>query len=117
MTYVFVANIFPENSKDFVSDDCATEKNCPIWTVKFKKDEPTLEQAQKYLDGSVDMLALTDGDIMLINDEGKYKFPRNKEATRIWLEALNKTDRICIEGDYIPGPVIIIKKKARKIWN
>ena len=37
------------------------------------KDEPTLEQAQKFVGGYVEGITFPNGDYLIINEEGSYK--------------------------------------------
>lgn len=47
----------------------------------------SLEEMKKYVDGTIDMITLPSGRVMVINDEGALDgLPINEEATKIWLE-------------------------------
>lgn len=63
-----------------------------------------LEELQKYVDGTIDIVSLNNGDIMVINDDGKYTCERNDEATKVALEL-----RAIFDWDYISGNVVICK--------
>jgi hypothetical protein len=67
--------------------------------------EPTLEEAQEFVDGYVELLELENGDCLLMNDEAKlYQNSQvNAKATTL-------------AGRLILGNVIHVKKKNRKGW-
>ena len=77
----------------------------------YLHSEPTLEQAQDFVDGFVQIIDLKNGDCMILNEDGKIKeLSQNLQAQKIWDESFG-------EGtDYIVGHVIIIKKSARREW-
>lgn len=81
--------------------------------TKFKtvtKKEPTLLEAQDYVEGFVERLQLVNGDVMLFNEEGKLNnLPINQKATDIYIKNFGETD--CIVGN-----AILIKKEILKDW-
>ena len=79
-----------------------------IWD---KKDQPTLEEAQEFVGGWVESVQLKNGDVMLIDEEGKLKEKDiNQEATDHWVKSYGMTD-------IIVGNAILIKKKANTKWK
>ena len=81
------------------------------------KDEPTLEEAQKFVGGMVEGITFPNGDYMIINEEGKLiGLPLNVEATALWRATFTKSEYITGYDDYVCGSVIYIKKKALKRW-
>ena len=76
--------------------------------IKVIKDKPpTLKEAQAFVGGSVQLLELSDGRQMLIDEEGKLKRKRrNMEATLMAVDILS-------ERDYIVGPALILEGKAK----
>jgi len=74
--------------------------------VTLKPEGPkgtlTLEQMQKAVGGYIETVTLRNGNIMVIDEEGKCKGkPLNPVAT----------DRAALRGDFIVGDAIICKSK------
>ena len=85
--------------------------------IKRKKDEPTLEEAQKFVGGYVEGITFPNGDYLIINEEGKLMdLPLNPEATALWRETFDNDNYITGRKDFVVGPAILIKKDAQKIW-
>ena len=85
--------------------------------IKRKKDEPTLEEAQKFVGGYVEGITFPNGDYLIINEEGKLMdLPLNPEATALWRETFDNDNYITGRKDFVVGPAILIKKGALKIW-
>lgn len=63
-----------------------------------------LEELQKYVDGYIDIINLGNGLILVINDDGKDRYPTNKAATDIALEHGK-----IFSWDYIDGDVVLCK--------
>ena len=81
------------------------------------KDEPTLEQAQKFVGGMVQGIEFPNGDYMLMNEEGKLmQLPLNPEATSLWRSTFTKDKYLFGYDDWVSGPAILIKHKALKRW-
>ena len=79
--------------------------------IEDSKQEPSLEEAQKFVGGYVEGVELNNGDYMIINEEGKiHQLPVNTEATKVGEQSYGATD-------VIMGPAIVIKAKARKEWR
>jgi|TARA_R100001443_G_scaffold31594_3_gene45750 hypothetical protein len=79
--------------------------------IEDSKQEPSLEEAQKFVGGYVEGVELNNGDYMIINEEGKiHQLPVNTEATKVWEQSYGASD-------VIMGPAIVIKAKARKEWR
>ena len=50
--------------------------------LRTKEEEPTLEEAQEFVGGLVELVRLEDGDQMLVNEEGVMQnLPVNFEAS------------------------------------
>lgn len=60
-----------------------------------------LEELQKIVGGYIEVLRLTDNEIMVANEEGKFCCAYNHKATQIGKEykAIHKSDYIC--GDIL----------------
>ena len=75
-------------------------------TIDKKENQPTLEEAQEFVGGWIERVQLKNGDVMLIDEEGKLKEKDiNQEATHHWVESYGM-------NDVIVGDVILIKKEA-----
>ena len=104
--------------------------------INDKAFVPTLEQAQKFLQGFVEVVNLVNGDKMLVNDDMDCKEVyenRNEEATRHMIETGTNTLVGCERGGhagyivktangnyfrkFIYGNVILLPKKLKqKKW-
>ena len=76
--------------------------------LEVREDNPpSLEEAQKFVGGLVQMITLNNGDQLLMNEEGKLDdLPFNDEATKLWEHSFGKTD-------VIVGDALLLKGKAR----
>lgn len=72
--------------------------------IAFMEDtQPTLEQAQAFVGGYVEMVSLPNGDQMLVNEEGLMRgMAPNMDASRL-------------AGTIIVGPALVLIGKAR--WD
>lgn len=83
-----------------------TEK-CEVSQITPKNGEEfELEEAQRYVDGYIEIVHLTEKQIMIINEEGKFTKNCNQIATAI-AHLHNAIGR----GDYIAGDVVICPSK------
>ncbi len=76
--------------------------------IETKEDckKLTLEDAQKWVEGYIQGVPLTNGDYMIVNEEGKLKnLAINYTASMVWSKHFGKTDLML-------GNAIIIKKNA-----
>ena len=76
--------------------------------IETKEDckKLTLKEAQKWVEGYIEGITLTNGDYMIVNEEGKLKnFAINYTATIVWSKHFGKTD-------FMLGNAIIIRKNA-----
>ena len=93
-----------------------TDKN-EFKIIKRSKDEPTLEQAQKFVGGMVQGIEFPNGDYMIMNEEGKLmQLPLNPEATALWRAHFTKDKYMFGHDDFVVGPAILIKAKAVNHW-
>lgn len=69
----------------------------------------SLEELQAYVDGYIEIINLNNGDIMVINDDGKYLFEENEIATSI----AEDHDAIFF-GDWICGNAVLCKEEEVK---
>jgi len=85
--------------------------------ITDKKDEPTLEQAQKFVGGYVEGIEFPTGDYLIINEEGKLQnLPLNEKATKLWRETFTKAEYVFGFDDFIVGNALLIKSDARTNW-
>lgn len=78
----------------------------PKFEIRTDKP-PTLEEAQKFVGGLVQLVEFDNGDQLLMNEEGKLNgLPFNNEATKLWENNFGKTD-------VIVGDVLLLKENAR----
>ena len=88
-----------------------------MWYIEDVKDEPNLKQAQEFVGGMVECITFPNGDLLIINEEGKLmQLPLNPEATLLWRITFTKDKYITGYDDFVVGPAIYIKKHALKNW-
>ena len=81
------------------------------------KDEPSLEQAQKFVGGYVEGITFPNGDYLIVNEEGKLMgLPINEQATKLWKDTFDNDNYVIGRDDFVVGPAILIKKAALKEW-
>ena len=82
-----------------------------IKQILDKKDDPTLKQAQKFVEGWVELIRVN-GGVLLINEEGKLKnLPLNHWATAKFEETYGK------ESDCNLGNAIYIPYTVKSDWH
>ena len=85
--------------------------------VTDKKDEPDYKAVSKFVGGMVECVQLPNGDLLLLNEEGKLMgLPLNPEATTLWRMTFTKDKYAFGYDDWVSGPAILIKHKALKHW-
>ena len=85
--------------------------------IEDSKDEPSLEQAQKFVGGYVEGITFPNGDYLIINEEGKLMgLPINEQATKLWKDTFDNDNYVTGRNDFVVGPAILIKKAALKEW-
>ena len=85
--------------------------------ITDKKDEPDLQSAQLFVGGYVECVSFPNGDLLLLNEEGKLMdMPLNPEATTLWRAMFDNDNYITGRKDFVVGPAILIKKQALNIW-
>ena len=90
---------------------------CKFKIIKDQKDEPDLKAAQKFVGGMVQGIEFPNGDLLLINEEGKLiNLPLNSEATMMWRATFDNDNYITGRKDFVVGPAILIKANALKRW-
>jgi len=85
--------------------------------IEDKKDEPQYKEVSKFVGGMVECVTFPNGDLLLLNEEGKLmQLPLNPEATTLWRATFDNDNYITGRKDFVVGPAILIKKKALKQW-
>mgnify|MGYP003128999129 FL=1 len=85
--------------------------------IEDKKDEPKYKEVSKFVGGMVECITFPNGDLLLINEEGKLiNLPLNPEATALWRATFDNDNYITGRKDFVVGPAILIKKAALKYW-
>ena len=86
--------------------------------IEDAKDEPTLKAAQEFVGGYVQMITFPNNDILIFNEEGKMMgLPLNPEATALWRATFDNDNYITGRKDFVVGPAMYIKAKARQLWS
>ena len=85
--------------------------------IDDEKNTPTLKSAQDFVGGMVECITFPNGDVLIINEEGKLiGLPLNPEATLLWRMTFDNDNYVTGRKDFVVGPAIYIKKHALKNW-
>ena len=85
--------------------------------ITDSKDEPKYKEVSKFVGGMVECITFPNGDLLLINEEGKLiNLPLNPEATALWRATFTKDKYLFGHDDFVVGPAILIKAKAVNHW-
>ena len=85
--------------------------------IENKKDEPQYKEVSKFVGGMVETIQFPNGDLLLVNEEGKLmQLPLNPEATALWRATFDNDNYITGRKDFVVGPAILIKKQALNTW-
>ena len=85
--------------------------------IEDQKNEPNYEEVSKFVGGMVECVQFPNGDLLLLNEEGKLiNLPLNPEATALWRATFDNDNYITGRKDFVVGPAILIKKAALKYW-
>ena len=75
-------------------------------------EQPTLRDMQEFVDGRIEIVYLSNGDHLIINEEGLLDgLPINQKATNIWWNDLG-LDRSGIDIQRVPplvGDIILVE--------
>jgi hypothetical protein len=81
--------------------------------IDDEKNTPTLKEAQDFVGGIVECITFPNGDLLIINEEGKLmQLPLNPEATLLWRMTFTKDKYAFGYDDFVVGPALYIKKHA-----
>ncbi len=90
---------------------------CEFKIIKDKKDEPKYKEVSKFVGGMVECITFPNGDLLLINEEGKLmNLPYNPEASALWKATFDNDNYITGRKDFVVGPAMLIKKQALNYW-
>ena len=85
--------------------------------IDDEKNTPTLKSAQDFVGGMVECITFPNGDVLIINEEGKLiGLPLNPEASLLWKMTFDNDNYVTGRKDFVVGPAIYIKKHALKNW-
>ena len=97
-----------------------TQTNTEVSEFKIIDDEkntPSLKEAQDFVGGMVECIAWPNGDLLIVNEEGKLiGLPLNPEATLLWKMTFDNDNYVTGRKDIVVGPAIYIKKDALGTW-
>ena len=103
-----------------IQDMTNTEINTTAAEFKMitdKKDEPDYKAVSKFVGGMVEVVQFPNGDLLLLNEEGKLMgLPLNPEATTLWRATFDNDNYVTGRKDVVVGPAILIKKDALNTW-
>ena len=85
--------------------------------ITDKKDEPDYKAVSKFVGGMVECVTFPNGDLLLLNEEGKLmRLPLNEKASKLWKDTFDNDNYITGRNDFVVGPAILIKKQALNTW-
>ena len=85
--------------------------------ITDKKDEPDYKTVSKFVGGMVECVTFPNGDLLLLNEEGKLMgLPLNPEATALWRAHFTKETHAFGYDDFVVGPAMVIQKNALNTW-
>ena len=85
--------------------------------ITDKKDEPDYKAVSKFVGGMVEVVQFPNGDLLLLNEEGKLMgLPVNEEASQLWKDTFDNDNYVTGRNDFVVGPAILIKAKALGTW-
>jgi len=85
--------------------------------ITDKKDEPDYKAVSKFVGGMVQCVTFPNGDLLLLNEEGKLMgLPLNEKASKLWKDTFDNDNYITGRKDYVVGPAILIRAKALDTW-
>ena len=92
-------------------------KQSEFLLIDDEKNTPDLKGAQDFVGGYVECITFPNGDLLIVNEEGKLKgLPLNPEATLLWKMTFDNDNYVTGRKDIVVGPAIYIKKHALKDW-
>ena len=111
LTMLDLSYMFMDMTKDI------NTKAAEFKIIENKKDEPNYKEVSKFVGGMVECVQFPNGDLLLLNEEGKLmQLPLNPEATTLWRATFTKDKYAFGYDDFVVGPAILIKKQALDSW-
>ena len=111
LTMLDLSYMFMDMTKDI------NTKAAEFKIIENKKDEPNYKEVSKFVGGMVECVQFPNGDLLLLNEEGKiFNLPLNPEATALWRATFTKDKYAYGYDDFVVGPAILIKKQALDNW-
>ena len=111
-----IENLLNEDYKETMTDKINTDAS-EFKIIENKKDEPQYKEVSKFVGGMVECIQFPNGDLLLVNEEGKLmQLPLNPEATALWRATFDNDNYITGRKDFVVGPAILIKKQALNTW-
>ena len=85
--------------------------------ITDKKDEPDYKAVSKFVGGMVECVTFPNGDLLLLNEEGKLMgLPLNEKASKLWKDTFDNDNYITGRDDFVVGPAILIRAEALDTW-
>ena len=85
--------------------------------ITDKKDEPDYKAVSKFVGGMVEAVQFPNGDLLLLNEEGKLMgLPVNEKASELWKDTFDNDNYVTGRNDFVVGPAILIKANALDTW-
>ena len=85
--------------------------------IDDEKNTPSLKEAQDFVGGMVECITWPNGDLLIINEEGKLiGLPLNPEATLVGKMTFDNDTYVTGRKDIVVGPALYIKKHALGNW-
>ena len=92
-------------------------KQSEFLLIDDEKNTPDLKGAQEFVGGYVECITFPNGDLLIINEEGKLMgLPLNPEATMLWRMTFDNDNYVTGRKDFVVGPAIYIKNHALGSW-
>ena len=113
-----IENLLNEDYKETMTDKIKVNTEASEFKIiENKKDEPQYKEVSKFVGGMVETIQFPNGDLLLVNEEGKLmQLPLNPEATALWRATFDNDNFITGRKDIVVGPAILIKKQALNTW-
>ena len=76
--------------------------------IDDEKNTPSLKEAQDFVGGMVECITWPNGDLLIINEEGKLiGLPLNPEATLLWKMTFDNDNYVTGRKDIVVGPALL----------
>ena len=103
--------------KDNMKTQQVNTQDVEFKMIVDKKDEPDYKAVSKFVGGMVEAVTFPNGDLLLLNEEGKLMgLPLNEKATALWRKHFTKETHLFGYDDFVVGRAIVIQKNALNTW-